>query len=64
MADFRSYIAHLMGMKNVLSDAVIGEAEQLLRNTYGSGSLRAKADKASQEKPTCFLKRPKGMLES
>lgn len=60
-ADFRSYIAHLWNEKRNL-DAVIGEAEQLLRNTYGFGSLRAKADLASQEKADALLEATKGYV--
>ncbi|WP_348720436.1 DEAD/DEAH box helicase [uncultured Alcanivorax sp.] len=60
-ADFRSYIAHLWNEKRNL-DAVIGEAEQLLRNTYGFGSLRAKADQASQEKADALLEATKGYV--
>ncbi len=59
--DFRSYIAHLWNEKRNL-DAVIGEAEQLLRNTYGFGSLRAKADQASQEKANALLEATKGYV--
>ena len=57
-ADFRSYIAHLWNEKRNL-DAVIGEAEQLLRNTYGFESLRAKADAASQAKADALLQATK-----
>jgi len=60
-ADFRSYIAHLWNEKRNL-DAVIGEAEQLLRNTYGFGALRAKADEASQEKADALLEATKGYV--
>ncbi len=60
-ADFRSYIAHLWNEKRNL-DSVIGEAEQLLRNTYGFGSLRAKADQASQEKADALLEATKGYV--
>lgn len=60
-ADFRSYIAHLWNEKRNL-DAVIGEAEQLLRNTYGFGSLRAKEDQASQEKADALLEATKGYV--
>jgi len=48
--DFRCYIAHLWNEKQNL-EAVLADAEQLLRNTYGYGILRgtpegrAKADK-------------------
>lgn len=62
-ADFRSYIAHLWNGKRNL-DAVIGEAEQLLRNTYGFGSLRAKPDKASQEKADALLEATKGYVRN
>nr|WP_289072845.1 DEAD/DEAH box helicase [uncultured Halomonas sp.] len=60
-ADFRSYIAHLWNEKRNL-DEVIGEAEQLLRNTYGFGSLRAKADRASQDKADALLEATKGYV--
>ena len=60
-ADFRSYIAHLWNEKRNL-DAVIGEAEQLLRNTYGFGSLRAKADNSSNEKADALLEATKGYV--
>lgn len=60
-ADFRSYIAHLWNEKRNL-DTVIGEAEQLLRNTYGFGSLRAKADQASQKKADALLEATKGYV--
>lgn len=60
-ADFRSYIAHLWNEKRNM-DAVIGEAEQLLRNTYGFGALRAKADEASQEKAGALLEATKGYV--
>jgi len=48
--DFRCYVAHLWNEKKNL-DAVLADTEQLLRNTYGYGILRAsdngreKADK-------------------
>jgi replicative superfamily II helicase len=48
--DFRCYIAHMLNEKKNL-DAVLGEAEQLLRNSYGYSMLRSmeggkdKADK-------------------
>ena len=60
-SDFRSYIAHLWNEKHDL-DAVIGEAEQLLRNTYGFGSLRAKTDSVSQQKADALLEATKGYV--
>jgi hypothetical protein len=53
-ADFRSYIAHLWNEKRNL-DVVIGEAELTLRNTFGFGSLRAKADISSEHKAEALL---------
>jgi len=53
-ADFRSYIAHLWNEKKNL-DVVIAEAEQLLRNTYGFSSLRAKQDKDATEQADTLL---------
>lgn len=38
--DFRCYVAHLWNEKQNL-DAVLSDTEQLLRNTYGYGSLRS-----------------------
>jgi DEAD/DEAH box helicase len=38
--DFRCYVAHLWAEKKRL-DAVLADVEQLLRNTYGYGQLRA-----------------------
>lgn len=38
--DFRCYVAHLWNEKQNL-DAVLAETEQLLRNTYGYGTLRS-----------------------
>jgi replicative superfamily II helicase len=59
--DFRSYIAHLWNEKRNL-DAVIGEAEQLLRNTYGFGSLRSKSDSTSKAKADALLEATKGYV--
>ena len=42
-ADFRCYVAHLWNEKTNL-DAVLADTEQLLRNTYGYGILRASPD--------------------
>lgn len=61
-ADFRGYIAHLWNEKQNL-DTVIGEAEQLLRNTYGFGALRAKPDAQSQEKADALLDATKGYVQ-
>jgi len=62
-ADFRSYIAHMWNEKRNL-DLVIGEAEQLLRNTYGFGSLRSMADVASREKADALLEATKGYVRT
>ena len=53
-ADFRSYIAHLWNEKRNL-DAVISEAEQTLRNTFGFGVLRSKNDEPSLQKAEALL---------
>jgi len=42
-ADFRLYIAHLWNEKQNL-DSVLAETEQLLRNTFGYGTLQARAE--------------------
>lgn len=60
-ADFRSFIAHMWNEKRNL-DLVIGEAEQLLRNTYGFGALRSRADTASREKADALLEATKGYV--
>jgi len=60
-SDFRSYLAHLWNEKRNL-DTVIGEAEQLLRNTYGFGSLRSKSDFTSQEKADALLEAAKSYI--
>ncbi|MTI15552.1 DEAD/DEAH box helicase [Sansalvadorimonas verongulae] len=54
-ADFRSYVAHLWNEKKEL-DAVINQAEQLLRGTYGYSSLRSKGDEASRKKADAVLR--------
>lgn len=41
--DFRCYVAHLWNEKKNL-DAVLADTEQLLRNTYGYGILKASKD--------------------
>ena len=41
--DFRCYVAHLWNEKKNL-DAVLADTEQLLRNTYGYGILKASQD--------------------
>lgn len=60
-ADFRSYIAHLWNEKRNL-DEVIAEAEQLLRNTYGFSSLRAKPDRHSQQQADALLEATRGYV--
>lgn len=60
-ADFRSYIAHMWNEKRNL-DLVIGEAEQLLRNTYGFGTLRSRTDVSSREKADALLEATKGYV--
>lgn len=60
-ADFRSYIAHLWNEKRNL-DAVISEAEQTLRNTFGFGVLRSKNDSASLEKADALLEATRGYV--
>ena len=60
-ADFRSYIAHLWNEKRNL-DEVIAEAEQLLRNTYGFSSLRAKSDTHSQQQADALLEATRGYV--
>ncbi|MFM2481974.1 DEAD/DEAH box helicase [Celerinatantimonas sp. YJH-8] len=60
-ADFRSYIAHLWNEKRNL-DEVIAEAEQLLRNTYGFSSLRAKSDANSQQRADALLEATRGYV--
>ncbi|WP_422136207.1 DEAD/DEAH box helicase [Endozoicomonas sp. ALD040] len=60
-ADFRSYIAHLWNEKKNL-DEVIAEAEQLLRNTYGFSSLRAKSDSHSQQQANALLEATRGYV--
>ena len=54
-ASFRSYVAHLWAEKQNL-EAVLGETEQLLRNTLGYSSLRAATDdEAKQQQATALL---------
>ncbi len=50
--DFRCYIAHLLNEKKDL-DAVIGEMDRQLRNTFGFSSLQA--DSASKSKAEALL---------
>lgn len=56
--DFRSYIAHLWNEKRNL-DAVLNEAEQFLRHTYGYSSLRSKKDESSRKKADLVLEATK-----
>jgi len=53
-SDFRCYVAHLWNEKKNL-DAVLAEAEQLLRNTYGFGSLQGRSDNSSRQKAQALL---------
>lgn len=62
-ADFRSFIAHMWNEKRNL-DIVINEAEQLLRNTYGFGSLRSRADKSSRTKAEALLEATKAYVRN
>lgn len=60
--DFRSYIAHLWNEKREL-DAVISEAEQTLRNTFGFSVLRSRNDEASLQKAEALLKATKDYVK-
>jgi len=53
-SDFRCYVAHLWNEKRNL-DAVLAEAEQLLRNTYGFGVLQGRSDRSAQQKTEALL---------
>lgn len=53
--DFRSYIAHLWNEKRSL-DAVLAEAEQVLRNTFGYSRLRQYRQDAVEERDIADLK--------
>ena len=48
-SDFRAYVAHLYNQTKSLDEA-LAATEQLLRNTLGYSSLRAKPDAASRRK--------------
>jgi len=54
-SDFRCYVAHLWNEKKNL-DAVLAEAEQLLRNTYGFGALQERSDTSARQKAQALLK--------
>lgn len=56
--DFRSYIAHLWNEKKDL-DALLAESEQILRNTYGYGSLRGSTNPATRQKAKALLEATK-----
>jgi len=53
-SDFRCYVAHLWNEKKNL-DAVLAESEQLLRNTYGFGTLRERSDISARQKAQALL---------
>lgn len=53
-ADFRGYIAHLWNEKRSL-DLVLGDTEQVLRNTYGYTALQQKGDPKSVQQMQCLL---------
>jgi hypothetical protein len=53
-ASFRSYVAHLWAEKKNL-EAVLGETEQLLRNTLGYTTMRAAATEAKDEQASALL---------
>jgi len=61
--DFRSYIAHLWGEKRNL-DAVLGETEQMLRNTLGYSSLQRGKDPGGQDKAKRLLEATKEYARS
>lgn len=61
-ADFRSYIAHLWNEKRD-QDAVISEAEQTLRNTFGFTKLRSRNDELSLQKAEALLEATKGYVK-
>lgn len=54
-SDFRCYVAHLWNEKRNL-DAVLAEAEQLLRNTFGFSVLQGRSDRSSRDKTQALLK--------
>ena len=63
-ADFRSYIAHLWNEKRNL-DEVIADAELTLRNTYGFGALRSRAnDDVAQRKADALLEATRNYARS
>ena len=53
-ADFRRYVAHLWNEKKQL-DAVLADTEQLLRNTYGYGTLQSSNDLGGLRKARALL---------
>jgi hypothetical protein len=57
-ADFRSYVAHLWNDKRNL-DAVLAETEQLLRNTFGYGTLQSKGGESRKRKAKALLEATK-----
>jgi len=51
---FRSYVAHLWAEKQEL-EGVLGETEQLLRNTLGYSTMRASDSEAKQQQAAALL---------
>jgi hypothetical protein len=61
--DFRSYIAHLWSEKGNL-DAVLGDTEQMLRNTLGYSSLQRAKEPGGQDKAKRLLEATKEYARS
>lgn len=59
--DFRCYVAHLMRESNSL-DAVLTEADDLLRNTYGYSELRASQNATDIAKADALLTATRGYV--
>lgn len=61
--DFRCYVAHLMRESETL-DQVLAQTEEILRNTYGYSSLRAKNSKDDRQKADALLNATKGYVKT
>lgn len=59
--DFRCYVAHLMRESDSL-DAVLAEADDLLRNTYGYSDLRSSQNAADTVKADALLSATRGYV--
>lgn len=59
--DFRCYVAHLMRESDSL-DAVLAEADDLLRNTYGYSELRSSQNAADTVKADALLSATRGYV--